>query len=157
MRSVSSLELRLLRFSIAIVYIWFGALKIFDLSPAHDLVVRTITHFFPPSFVPVLGFWEVLIGACFLHRRLLPLGVALFAMHVPGTMTPLVVLQDLSFIQFPFVPSLVGQYIVKNLVLIAAVIAIAKAVILDGRFPLAGTRHARVLRLRLAYPHQRAA
>src|SRR3954470_3369745 len=97
LKPTSNLEIWALRLSMAIVYIWFGGLKVFGLSPAHDLVVQTITHFFPPSMVPVLGYWEVLIGVCFLFRKTLPAAVVLFALHVPGTMTPLAVLPEMSF------------------------------------------------------------
>jgi hypothetical protein len=134
LKPTSSLDIWALRIAMAIVYIWFGALKVYGLSPAHDLVVKAITYFFPPSFVPVLGYWEVLIGVCFLFRRTLPAAIVLFAMHIPGTMTPLAVLPDMTFIQFPLVPSMVGQYIVKNVVLIGAVIAIARAVMVENGF-----------------------
>jgi uncharacterized membrane protein YkgB len=132
LKPTSSLDIWSLRIAMAVVYIWFGGLKVFGLSPAHDLVVRTITYFFPPQMVPVLGYWEVAIGVCFLFRKTLPLAIGLFALHVPGTMTPLAVLRDLSFVQFPFVPSMVGQYIVKNLVLIGAVITIGRAVLVEN-------------------------
>jgi uncharacterized membrane protein YphA (DoxX/SURF4 family) len=131
LKPTASLDIWALRIAMAIVYIWFGGLKVLGLSPAHDLVVKTITYFFPAWMVPILGYWEVAIGACFLFRKTLPAAIVLFALHIPGTMTPLAVLQDLSFVSFPFVPSLVGQYIVKNVVLIAAVITIARAVLVE--------------------------
>ncbi|MEX2472375.1 MAG: hypothetical protein WEA34_09365 [Gemmatimonadota bacterium] len=53
---------RLLRISIAIVFVWFGALKLFDLSPAADLVRATVYWLPGDVFLPILGVWEVLIG-----------------------------------------------------------------------------------------------
>ena len=53
----------LLRISLGVIFIWFGALKLFDgLSPAEELVKRTVYWFSPEVFFPILGLWEVLIG-----------------------------------------------------------------------------------------------
>ena len=59
-----------LRVSLAIVFIWFGILKSFGESPAEGLVARTVYWISPEIFVPILGWWEVLIGVCLLFRPL---------------------------------------------------------------------------------------
>jgi hypothetical protein len=58
----------LLRYSLAIVFIWLGALKPLGLSPVNDLVANTV--FWLPSdiFIPLLGFWEIIIGLRPLHN-----------------------------------------------------------------------------------------
>lgn len=114
----------LLRLSLGLVFVWFGLLKPFGLSTANDLVARTVYWLPPDVFVPILGWWEVTIGICLLFRRLLRLALLLLFLQMPGTFLPLILLPEVSFTIFPWVPSLEGQYIIKNLVLISAGIVI---------------------------------
>jgi uncharacterized membrane protein YkgB len=113
-----------LRISIAIVYIWFGILKPFDSSPAADLVANSI-YFLPrePFFI-FLGVWETILGVMFLIPRLTKITFWIFILHMGGTFTPFITLTDTVFTKFPYGFSLEGQYIVKNIVLISAAIAI---------------------------------
>ena len=113
-----------LRISLAVVFIWFGALKPFGVSPADDLVAKTVYWVDPEWFLPVLGVWEVLIGICMLWRPLIRVSIALRALQMPGTFLPLVILPDVCFVHIPWAPTLEGQYIIKNLVLISAAIVI---------------------------------
>jgi len=114
-----------LRFSIGIVFIWFGVLKtIGELSPAYDLVAATVYWLTPEIIVPLLGLWEVGIGVCFLIPPLTRLGLVLLALQMPGTFLPLVLLPDVCFTVFPFGLTLEGQYIVKNLVIIGSALVI---------------------------------
>ncbi|MCG3123364.1 MAG: hypothetical protein GIKADHBN_01780 [Phycisphaerales bacterium] len=117
-----------LRISLAVVFIWFGALKPLGASPANDLVARTVYWADPSWFLPVLGYWEVLIGVCMLWRPLIRLSIFLLALQMPGTFLPLVLLPDVCFVHVPWAPSLEGQYIIKNLVLIAGAIAVGGTV-----------------------------
>lgn len=117
-----------LRLSLAVVFIWFGGLKLFGESPANDLVTRTVYWFDPKWFIPVLGVWEVLIGVCMLWRPLIRVSIGLLALQMPGTFLPLVLLPSVCFSKVPWVPSLEGQYIIKNLVLIAAAMAVGGTV-----------------------------
>lgn len=113
----------LARYALAIVFIWFGALKVPRLSSADDLIQRTVYWFDPDWFIPFLGVWEVLIGVCLLWRPLIRVGLPLLFLQMPGTFLPLILLPQVCFEQVPLVPTLEGQYIMKNLVLIAAAIA----------------------------------
>ncbi|MBW7907104.1 MAG: hypothetical protein LC135_11840 [Phycisphaerae bacterium] len=114
----------LLRISLGIVFIWFGALKPLGLSPANELVARTVVWFPPGVFLPILGAWEVAIGVCLLLKPLNRVGILLLLLQMPGTMLPLVLLPDVCFVHVPFVPTIEGQYIIKNLVLISAAIVV---------------------------------
>lgn len=126
---------RLLRISMGIVFIWFGALKPFGLSPAEALVAKATTWIPIPGFLYILAAWEIVIGVCFLFERLTRVAVGLLFLHMPGTLLPLITLRGETWVQFPFALSLEGQYIVKNLVLIAA------GMVLGGRVqPLAAPR-----------------
>lgn len=120
--------LRLLRYSIGVVFVWFGALKPLGLSPAAELVANTVYLVPPELFVPVLGVWEVLIGLCLLYRPLIRLGVLLLFLQMPGTFLPLVLLPEVTFVQFPHALTLEGQYIIKNLVMIAAALVVGATV-----------------------------
>lgn len=114
----------MLRVSLAIVFIWFGALKPFGVSSANELVARTVVWFDPDVFIPILGVWEVVIGVCMLIKPLNRAGILLLLLQMPGTMLPLVLLPDVCFQRVPWVPTIEGQYIIKNLVLISAAIVV---------------------------------
>ena len=113
-------SLTILRMSLAIIFIWFGALKPFGQSPAVDLIKKTVYWLDPDVFIPILGVWEMAIGICLLFAPLIRVGLFLLALQMPGTFLPLVLLPEICFINFPFDLTLEGQYIVKNLVLIGA-------------------------------------
>lgn len=114
----------ILRISMAIVYIWFGILKPFDSSPAADLVANSIRFLPREPFFIFLGIWETLLGIMFLIPRLTKITFWVFVVHMMGTFTPFITLPGSVFIDFPFALSLEGQYIIKNVVLIAVAIAI---------------------------------
>ena len=132
---LSELELRLgawmekhglflLRIGMGVVFFWFGALKPLGMSPAANLVADTTAWIPIPNFLYVLGAWEMTIGICFLFKPLLRIALVLLFMHMPGTLLPVVMVPDQVFQSFPFALTLEGQYIVKNLVLVAAAIVI---------------------------------
>ena len=123
------LSLPILRFSLAIIFIWFGALKPFGQSPAVELVTKTVYWFDPQIFIPILGVWEMAIGICLLFRPLLRVGLFLLAVQMPGTFLPIVLLPEVCFTTFPFDLTLEGQYIVKNLVLIGAGLVVGSKLI----------------------------
>jgi uncharacterized membrane protein YkgB len=120
--------LTLLRYSLGAVFIWFGILKVFDLSPAEPLIEQTVFVMslnIPLNiFVPLLGILEVTIGICLLFRPLLRLAILLLFLQMPGTILPLFMLPEMTFTQVPYAPTMEGQYIIKNLVLISAGIVI---------------------------------
>ena len=126
----------LLRISLAIIFIWFGLLKPLGLSPAQGLVEKTVYWFDPKIFIPILGWWEVAIGVCLIDPLrwfgrgpwLTRLGILLLLLQMPGTFMPLVLLPDVCFERAPFVPTMEGQYIIKNLVLISAAIVVGGTV-----------------------------
>jgi uncharacterized membrane protein YkgB len=113
-----------LRVAIAVVFVWFGALKIFGISPAGELVAATVYVVDPALFVPVLGVWEVVIGLCLLYRPLIRVGIVLLFVQLPGTFFPIVLLPEVVFTTFPYGLTVEGQYIVKNLVIIGAALVI---------------------------------
>jgi uncharacterized membrane protein YkgB len=115
----------ILRIAIAIVYIWFGALKVIGMSPAGELVEKTVYWFRPEIFVPLLGICEVLIGIGLLIKKFIPMTIVLLLLHMAATFFPIFILQKACFDAFPYCPTLVGQYIIKNFVIISAAFVIA--------------------------------
>lgn len=115
-----------LRISLGVVFFWFGVLKFFPgLSPAQGLATRTIerlTFGLIPSHVSimVLATWECLIGLGLISGQLMRFTLLLLYLQMPGTMLPIVFFPDEVFMRFPYAPTLEGQYIIKNLVLISA-------------------------------------
>jgi uncharacterized membrane protein YkgB len=119
---------RVLRYALAVVFIWFGILKPLGLSPAEALVKRTV-YFLPADvFFPILGWWEVAIGAALLFRPLVRLALFLLFAQMVGTFLPLVVLPEVVWTNFPFALTTEGQYIIKNLVLIGAALVVGGTV-----------------------------
>lgn len=120
----------LLRVSLGVVFLWFGALKFFPgLSPAQDLASRTISALtvgmVPPSVsLPVLAAWECLIGVGLLGGWWMRATLALLAAQMLGTLAPLFLFPAECFTRVPFAPTLEGQYIVKNVVLVSAALVV---------------------------------
>ncbi|MBI3032703.1 hypothetical protein HYY69_04465 [Candidatus Woesearchaeota archaeon] len=120
---------RFLRYALAIIFIWFGLLKVIHLSPADELVTQTVYWFDPIWFVPFLGWWEVVIGLCLLFKPLNRLGLLLMAVQMAGTFLPLILLPEIVYQNNnPFALTIHGQYIVKNIVLIGAAMIVGSKV-----------------------------
>ncbi|NBS41342.1 hypothetical protein EBS80_01640 [bacterium] len=127
----------LARFSFFIVFFWFGVLKVLALSPAIPLVDHllavTLPFITPVAFNVFFGAFEMLIGLLFLVRGAERVVVPLFVLHMVTTFAPLVLLPDLTWTA-PFVPTLTGQYILKNFVLLALAAAlVAHMSPIDGK------------------------
>jgi uncharacterized membrane protein YphA (DoxX/SURF4 family) len=111
----------IMRVGLGVVFLWFGLLKLFPgLSPAEDLVRNTIFFVDPNLFLPVLALWEAAIGLGLIIGKGMRLTLLLLFLQMPGTALPIVILPEVVWTSFPFVLTLEGQYIVKNLVLIGA-------------------------------------
>lgn len=113
-----------LRISLGICFLWFGMLKFFSgMSPAEQLAIMTmdiLTFGLIPSMVAIklLALWEVVIGIGFLLGKQIKWVLALFLVHMGLTFSPLFMFPEICFTEVPFALTLVGQYIVKNAVLI---------------------------------------
>ena len=109
-----------------LVFFWFGILKFFPgLSPAQDLAARTISTLSlgligPAISLPLLATWECAIGLGLISGKCLRLTLLLLFLQMPGTMLPMLFFPHEVFTVFPIAPTLEGQYIIKNLVLVGA-------------------------------------
>ena len=124
----------LLRLSLGIVFFWFGFLKFFpNVSPAQDLATRTIGALtlgsIPPGVsLPVLAAWECLIGIGLLTGVWMRATLLLMFVQMLGTITPIFLFPGEVFLRFPYAPTMEGQYIIKNLVLVSAGVVIGATV-----------------------------
>ncbi len=124
----------LLRISLVIVFLWFGVLKFFpSLSPAEGLATRTIEILSfglvkPNVSLPLLAAWETLIGLGLITGKFMRATILLLFLQMLGTITPLFLFPNETFAQFPFAPTLEGQYIIKNVVLVSGALVVGATV-----------------------------
>jgi uncharacterized membrane protein YphA (DoxX/SURF4 family) len=116
------------RFSIFLIYFWFGILKVFHISPASPLakalVAQTVgVQYFDALFIS-LALLECLIGVLFLFPKATRTVIPLLILHLLIVCSPLVFIPHYTWQSF-LVPTLEGQYIIKNAVVIAVAIGIA--------------------------------
>ena len=118
-----------LRISLGLVYLWFGALKLFPgASPASE-IIRQSFEFMPADvFIPAIGILEILIGLGFLSGIFLRVVILMMFFQMIGALSPIVLEPGAVWQSFPFVLTLEGQYMVKNVVLISAAIIIGATV-----------------------------
>lgn len=122
--------INILRFSLGIVFLWFGVLKLFPgLSPAELLAGKTVTKLTfgllkPSISLPALAIWECTIGLGFITKAWPRLTLILLYLQMAGTFLPLLFFPHETFSGSILIPTLLGQYIIKNLVLISGGIVI---------------------------------
>lgn len=124
----------ILRISIGIIFTWFGILKFFpSLSPAESLAGKTIEIL---SFglvesragVIILAVWETIIGLGFIVGKYLREIILLLFVQMMGTLAPVFLFPEDVFRKIPFILTLEGQYIVKNMVVISGGIVVGATV-----------------------------
>jgi uncharacterized membrane protein YphA (DoxX/SURF4 family) len=125
---------RLLRISLGVVFFWFGFLKFFPgLSPAMELATRTIGvltfGIVPPAIaINILAAWESLIGLGLIFGVAMRATLFLLFVQMVGTVLPLFFFPSEAFTRAPYAPTLEGQYIIKNIVLVSAAIVVGATV-----------------------------
>ena len=118
----------LVRIPLFVIFFWFGFLKIINLSPAQNLVIDTVywmPFFGAESWTIIIGYWEVLIAILFMFKRTTFFAMVLLLLQMTGTFLPLIILPEVTFQNSnPFLPTLEGQYIIKNIIIITAALII---------------------------------
>ncbi len=121
-----------IRISCAVIFFWFGILKPFGLSSAEPLLKATISWLpigAPDIWLEIIGWWEVLIGITFLFKKTTKIAIGLLFLQMIGTFMPLVFLPEIAFQKGNYIlPTLEGQYIIKNIMIISA------ALVVGGKF-----------------------
>jgi len=124
----STLKLRLMQSSIGLIYLWFGGLKFFEsLSPAEALASKTIqmlTFELIPEHINflLLAGGETVLGLLLIIGVFPRVVIKMAIAHMICTFLPMVLLPAEVFNQAPFTLTLTGQYIMKNLVVLSALI-----------------------------------
>jgi uncharacterized membrane protein YkgB len=118
------------RISIFVIYFWFGALKVLGTSPAeslvHELFDITLSHLVTfPTFLLLFGIIECLIGIAWLIPRLTFVAFYAVIIHLIFTFVPMVSLPDITWTKI-LTPTIIGQYIFKNLLLLTSVLLITR-------------------------------
>lgn len=128
------LSVPIARLGLFVVFFWFGLLKVIGtgLSPATPLVEQLYNATMPidigfGTFMVLFGLFECLIGILFLIRGVERVAIPLLFIHMITTIMPLFAIPEATWSGF-LVPTLEGQYIIKNIVIIAAAIGIASHV-----------------------------
>ena len=120
----------ILRISVGLVFFWFGFLKFFGAtSPAEEIASRTIAFITfdlvsAEISMPLLAILECIIGLGILTKWLMRFVIPLLYFQMAGAVLPLFIFPDETWEMVPFVPTLLGQYIIKNCVLISAAIVL---------------------------------
>lgn len=118
-----------LRLSLAVVFVWFGLLKVVGPSPVVDLVASTVYWVDPAWFVPALGVVELLVGVGLAVRRWLRLVLLVLTAQMLGTFLVFLVLPDIAFSGGnPLQLTVEGEFVVKNLVLLSAALVVGSRV-----------------------------
>ncbi len=116
----------LLRWSLGLVFLWFGLLKVFGASPVVPMVTETY-GFVPmamPTFIVILGLLEVVIGLGLLFKIALRATIALLWIQMAGVFTAVFLAPELFYAANPFFLTMDGEFVAKNIVIIAASLAI---------------------------------
>lgn len=127
-------ENHVLAICIGLIYLWFGLLKFFPgKSPAEQLAQETIAlltfNLIPASIsIILLAIWEVLVAALLIIYRWKKPALILAITHIILTFTPLLLLDQKSFVLAPLQPTLLGQYILKNILFIGVLLVLYRRV-----------------------------
>ena len=120
----------LIRIPLFVIFFWFGVLKVIKLSPAQGLIIDTVywmPFLSPEDWVIVIGYWEMLIGLFFLAKKTTFYAMLLLFLQMSGTFMPLVLLPSVTFQNSNvLLPTLEGQYIIKNIIIITSAIVVGR-------------------------------
>lgn len=116
----------LLRIALGVVFVWFGALKVAGTSPVRELVAATVPFLPGTWFVPLVGVVEVLAGLALALGIAVRPAAAVTALHLLGTFLVFAVRPGVAFGDGnPLLLSVTGEFVLKNLVLLAAALVVA--------------------------------
>ena len=118
-----------LRIALGTLFVWFGALKVFDVSPVTDLVATTVSFLDPEWFVPTLGVVEVAVGIGLLIRVYLRLVIAVLLAQIVGTFLVFLVRPDVAFRDAnPLLLTTEGEFVLKNMVILASAMVVGSRI-----------------------------
>lgn len=113
------------RVTVGLLFVWFGLLKPLGHETTTSVLAHTIYLGDPDTVTLILGWWEVAIGLCLLVRPWLRVAIALMAIRLPGILLAFVLEPEILWVAVPFAPTPEGQYLIKDLLLFGAALAMA--------------------------------
>lgn len=116
------------RVTLALVFLWFGTLKLYGHPTATTILAHTVFIGQPDVTVRLLGAWEAAIGLCLLFPAMVRIALPLLLLRLLGTAAAMVIRSDVCFANSPLVPTPEGQYLVKDLMLFGAAAVIGGSV-----------------------------
>jgi len=116
------------RYLIGGLFIWFGLLKMSGELSATSIVAKSVYWFDPSIGVPLLGLWEITMGLLLFFPATLRLALLLFFIRLPGTFLALILNYDACFADGLLVPTIQGQYLLKEFTLVGADLVIGSTV-----------------------------
>ena len=122
---IKPISIPLLRIALGVVYVWFGILKIIGASPVADLVASMLPFLPQQAAVVGMGVVEVVLGGLLIAGLLVPWIAAIQILHLLGTFLVFIFHPALTFTGNPLLVTFEGEFIAKNLVLIAGLLVVA--------------------------------
>lgn len=116
------------RYALGLLFFWFGALKLAGETSATSIVAKSVYWWDPSWVVPALGVWEVIMGLCLLSPKTLRAALLLFAIRLPGTFFALIYHWEECFDGSLWIPTIQGQYLLKELALVGAALIIGSTI-----------------------------
>lgn len=120
-RALQRWSLPALRLALGLVFLWFGCLKVFGVSPITPLLRETYSFMAVPVFTVLLGVWEMMIGIGLVFKLALRQTLFLMCLHLAGTFLAIWLAPSHFFLHGnPLVLTANGEFVVKNFVLLTA-------------------------------------
>lgn len=114
-----------LRYSLAVIFIWFGVLKMLGYNPVFDLIYHSMAPMLAAGIgLQLLGLFEAFLGLMLFINRGRTLTHMLLVLHLLGTFSTFLFGWNIIFEpKFPIL-SLSGEFVVKNVVLLLAALGV---------------------------------
>jgi len=112
------------RWALGAYFVWFGVLKVLEYKSATSIIAETVYFGDPDTTARVLGLWEAAIGVCLIFHPLARVAIALLAIRLPGTLLALAIKSDVCWTDSSLVPTIQGQYLIKDAILLTAAMVI---------------------------------
>ena len=126
-----------LRWALGVVYLWFGLLKFFDVSPVTQMIATTYPFLPQDFFIPLLAVWEIAIGLGLIFKTLPKLIFPLLWLQLMGTFSTFLFNPPLFFNDNnPLLLTFEGEFVMKNIVLVTASLVIVKKILEEKKQPV---------------------
>ena len=112
------------RWALGAYFVWFGMLKVLEYKSATSIIAETVYAGDPETTARLLGLSEAAIGVCLIIHPLARVGIALLAIRLPGTLLALALKSDVCWTDASLVPTIQGQYLIKDAILLTAAMVI---------------------------------